>query len=274
MARLRGVYNAPCSQLGRRSRFAKVSVSMNIRRILTPGSILCILFCIFILGYGPAIGALLYTRWDARDKPELWIVPMPLTDLSVAQSTGETFSYLGYEFESPWAGVKSEKKYESIAIVYFSDGGFISIAKGPDLIRTMQEDATKRRRTIKDVFGAEATHSNYALRSTILHLTPRDLRLFSSPREMVANSVLLMLKPMSVTTAKSGLYSFQTERLRGFEEGTPGQANPVKIDALDEKDCEMDLLIGTQPHTSGTVSQADINRVLFSLRPVGPAPMK
>ena len=247
---------------------------MNIRRILTPSTIACALFCILIFSYGPAIGALLYMKWDARNKPELWIVPTPLTNLSVGQSTGGTFSYLGYEFESPWPKVKLEKKYESIAIVYFSDGEFISISKGPDEIRAMQEGTTKHRRTINNLFGAGAMASNYALRSEILNLTPRDLRLFSSPRQMVANSVLLMLKPMSVMAAKSGLYSFQAGRLRGFEEGTPGQTNPVKIDAFDERDGEIDLLIGTQVHSSGTVSQADINCVLFSLRPVAPAPTK
>ncbi len=245
---------------------------MNISRILKPSMILCILFCILVFFYGSAIFGLLYTKWNVRAKPELWIVPTPLTNLTIQRSTGEKFFYLGYDFESPWSAVKLEKKYATIAIVYFSEGQFISISKGVDTIRVMQEEATKRHRNLEVTLGDEVMHSNYALRSAILNLTPRDLRLLLSPREMVANSVLLMLKPIYITTAKSGLYSFQIERLRGFEEGAPGQAKVIKIDAFDERDHEVDLLIGTEINTNGKVSQEDINRVLFSLRPVSPAP--
>jgi hypothetical protein len=242
------------------------------KRSTTICIIATVVIAVFLFFYGRPIALLLLTKWQIRNKPELWIVPMPLPTSASEPSPGRTFSYLGYDFESPWTEVKLEKKYRLIATVYFSDGEFISISKGPDVISAMQEGSAKRRRTLQDVFGAGVMDSNYKLRSSILYSTPRDLRLFSSPRETVAQSVLLTLKPMSVMTAKSGLYSFQSRWLRGFEEGKPGQANPVAIDAFDEKDREIDILIGTQLHTNGTVSQADINRVLFSLRPVPTAP--
>jgi hypothetical protein len=254
---------------------------MIVWRSPKPSTIKCVvttvIICGFLYFYGRPI-ALLLTKWQVRNKPELWIVPTPLPSVASEPTPGRTFSYLGYEFESPWTKVKLEKKYRSIAIVYFSDGEFISISKGPDIIGAMQERVPKRRGTLRDVFGAGVMGSNYVLRSSILNSTPRDLRLFSSPREMVTNSVLLMLKPISVIAAKSGLYSFQSQSVRGFEEGTPGQANPVKIDAFDDKDREVDLLIGTQLHkryglTSGhklrsifTTSRTSCAGMMYELR--------
>jgi len=231
-----------------------------------------IIIAIFLYFYARPIGFMLLTKWQIRNEPELWIVPTPLPTGVSEPSAGRTFSYLGYDFESPWAEVKLEKKYQSIATVYFSDGEFISISTGPDLTGAMQERSTKRRAALQDAFGPGVMESNYRLRSSILYSTPSDLRLFSSPREMVAKSVFLVLKPISVLNAKTGLYSFQSKWLRGFEKGAPGQANPVAIDAFDEKDREIDILIGTQLRTNGTVSQADINRVLFSLHPAAAAP--
>ena len=231
-----------------------------------------VIIAICLYFYGRPIGFMLLTKWEIRNKPELWIVPTPLPTGASEPSPGRTFSYLGYDFESPWAEVKLEKKYQSFATVYFSDGELISISTGPDLTGAKQEASTERRTALQDTLGAVVMESNYRLRAAILYSTPRDLRLFSSPREMVAKSIFLVLKPIFLLNAKTGLYSFQTKWLRGFEKGTPGQANPVAIDAFDEKDREIDILIGTQLRTNGTVSQADVNRVLFSLHPAAAAP--
>ncbi|HVB08149.1 MAG TPA: hypothetical protein VNF00_04310 [Candidatus Acidoferrales bacterium] len=233
-----------------------------------------ILLCIVIFIDGPAIALLAYTKWEIRNEPELWIVPTPLTDLSIERSAGQKFSFLGYEFESPWTEVKKETKGESISILNFSNGDFISISKGADDLKAMKQDAARRGTDIKDVFGSQPTSSNYALRSKILYLTPRDLRLFSSPRQMAANSVLLTLKEVWTATAKGGLYSFQTKWLRGFQEGSPARNNPVTIYAFDEQDREIDLSMGTEPNANSRLSQADINRVLYSLRPISPSPAK
>ena len=255
----------------RTHRRSSVSRLMSMRPVRVFTAIIGILLCILIVVDGPAIAAVIYTKWEIRDAPELWVVPTPLTDLSIERSAEHKFSYLGYEFESPWTEVKKERKGESIAILNFSNGDFISISKGADDLKAMKQDAARRGTDIEDVFGSQPTSSNYALRSRILYLTPRDLRLFSWPRQMVATSVLLTLKGVWTATAKGGLYSFQTKWLRGFQEGSPARNNPVTIYAFDEQDREIDLSMGTEPQANSRLSQADINRVLYSLRPISPS---
>ena len=247
---------------------------MNSRRILTPSFAICVVLFLLAIFYTKPITALCYTKWKARNAPEMWTVPTPLPDMSAERSGGKKFSYFGYEFESPWTDVKKERKWESIVVLNFSNGTFISIldpARSANELQAMKQEAAKRGVDIKTVFGEEATHSNYALRSKIFNLTPRDLRLFSPRREMVSNSVLLILKSIQTKRIKGGLYSYQTEWLRGFQEGGPAEDKMVIIEAWDAQDREIEVWIGSE-EGANRPSQAEVNRILHSLRPIPALP--
>jgi hypothetical protein len=244
---------------------------MTIRRIFSPGTIVALVFCVVLLLYGRPVGVLLYTKWQVRNAPELWTVPIPLPVTASENSAGRTFSYFGYEFESPWTEVKRERKLESIAILNFSTGDTITIFdphKAADVLGTMKKAAAQRGADLKNVFGDEATRTNYALRSKILYLTPRDLRLSWSRGEMASNSVLLMMKKIWLPRTSGGLYSFQTKWFHGFQSGDPAKAEAVVIQAFDAKDQGVQLFIGSEPHSNNKPTQDDINRVLYSLHPV------
>jgi len=221
------------------------------------------------------VGFMLYTRWQIRNEPTLWNVPRPLLLGAPNPFIGMKFSYFGYEFDSPWTELKRERKMESVAIVNFSTGGVIEVLAAPkngNELDAMKHEAEKRGADIRNVFGEEATRSNYALRSKILSLTPRDLRLFSSRQEMVANSVFLILKGIETRHYRGGLFSFQTEWLRGFQEGDPALDNMVIVEAFDSQDHKIELYIGYEPTAESKPSQTDINQILLSLRPVSPSP--
>ena len=246
---------------------------MSICRFVKLSSFVCVALCAIIsYFYLPAIVGLFYTKWDVRHRPELWIVPTPLTDLSVARSIGQKFSYFGYEFESPWTEVKRERKYESIVVLNFMNGGVISLtnpAESLDALQLMQQEARKRGRNISDVFGDSATRSNYALQSKTLQLTPADLRPFSSRQEMAGNSVLLIIKGIRVTNRTDAIYSFQTDWLHGFQIDSHNMAGrkEINIYAFDAGDHEMDVMVGSEPRTAQP-SQEDVNRILYTLRPI------
>jgi hypothetical protein len=225
---------------------------------------------VLLFAYARPIALLLYTKWEVRKATELWVVPTPLRLVATEPQTGKTLSYFGYDFESPWTDVKRERKLESIAVVNFSGGQFISIldpAHSTDELQMMKREATKRGVELRSVLGEEATRSRYALRSKILNLTPGDLRLFSPRQEMVANSVFLIMKKAWMARLKGGLYSFETNWLRGFQEGGPAQDDMVIIEAFDAQDHEIQVWIGSGHGASNRPSQADINRILYSLRP-------
>jgi hypothetical protein len=85
---------------------------------------------------------------------------------------------------------------------------------------------------------------------------------------MVSSSVLLMLKPIWTGTLQGGLYSFQTEWLRGFQQGDPTRDKTVTIDAFDAHDQEIALSVGWAQGASQNVTQSELNRIIYSLRPI------
>jgi hypothetical protein len=258
---------------------------MNSRRAatwtgLSLGGLFVLLFCagmgLLGAGYGRPLILLAFTKWHFRNSPEIWIVPTPLPTAAIERTPGRIFSYFGYQFESPWTDIKQERKGDAIVVVNFSNGAVISIANPEQSfneLATLNADAVKQGVPLKDVFVGDAINSRYGLRSYELNLTPRDLRWFSSKREMVMNSILLVFKGISAPRYQSGLYTFQTDWFRGFQEGDPVKAKIVVIDVFDDKDQSLELMVGAAPN-SIKVSQSDVNRVIYSLRPVPATPPK
>ena len=139
---------------------------MNARHILKPSYILVIVFVLIVWVYGGPLYLLLAEKQRARSHPELWIVPKPLTDVSIDQSEGHAFSFFGYQFEAPWTLVRQERVFRSMAIVNFSNGVsivFFDPAQQVDFLATLSGKGTKNEATLKKLFAAEATRSTCRL---------------------------------------------------------------------------------------------------------------
>jgi hypothetical protein len=179
------------------------------------------------------------------------MVPRPLPAASIEQTVGQTFTFYGYQFEVPWTEVKREEHLKSI-----------------NQLKLLTREGTENEAVLKRILGEEVTRSNYMLRSKILNLTPSDLHLSLSRQKMVSSSVPLMLKPMWTGNLQGGLYSFQTEWLQGFQRGDPTRDKTVTIDAFDAHDHEIELSIGRAPDARQDVTQSELNRIVYSLRPI------
>ncbi len=231
---------------------------------------LCAILGVFFYFCGPALEYFAFVRWQFRNSPEMWNVPKPLSPDASTHPTGPKVTYFGSEFESPTTEVKVERKFESAVVLSFSDCAGMSIIKpGPsgDLIGVMQQEASKKGRNIQEVFGQEATRSSFALRSKVLNLTPSDLRLFSSRQEMAGNAVLLVIKGVESQRFKNGLYSFATPWTRGFQDGDLMRDRGVVIEAFDNQDRRLTLIVGAKPGKT-CFAQSDLNHIIFSLRPI------
>jgi hypothetical protein len=246
-----------------------------VKRNSIIGMIGGILAIVVLWLYGRPLGMMLSTKWDARTQPELWVVPQPLPATAAETSIGKSFSYLGYEFESPWTDVAFERKTNSVVVLNFSNGQGIAVFDWPQgPLQMLKGETAEQAAALQAVLGAEATRSNYAFLSSILAVTPGDLRVFSSRHKMVANSVLLSMKQIEISKVKGRVYSFETDAIRGFQKGDPLQDVTVTIEAFDAQDHKIELLIGAKPNTNPKPSQADINRILYSFRPASTALVK
>jgi hypothetical protein len=220
---------------------------------------------------------MLSVKWDARTQPELWVVPQPLLATTSETSIGKSFSYFGYEFESPWTEVAFERKTQSVAVLNFSGGQAISVFDWPDsdgLVQAMKGGSVERGSALETVFGQGTMRSNYDLISRTLNVTPGDLRIFSARQNMVGNSVLLRIKQIEISRVKGRVYFFQTNSFRGFQEGDPLHDAVVTIEAFDAQDHRIQLLIGAKANASSKPTQGDIYRVLYSFRPISTSQLK
>lgn len=230
----------------------------------------CVLFGMFALYYAKPISAVLYVKWQARTRPELRAVPQPLPTSSIDNSPGRRFSYFGYEFELPWSDLPQERMLESVVVLNFANHTAISLfdqSTQPDSFSTLREIASKRGTDIGTYWGDQAASSRYGLLARTLTITPSDLGLFSSRQRMVGDSMLLLIKGIQTRRYEGRLYSFVTSSYRGFQEGSPEHDRAVIIQAFDGSDHEVEIWISTKPNEK-PVSQAEVNRLLFSLHPV------
>jgi hypothetical protein len=245
---------------------------VSTRRIPKFQAIICIaLGVLLLLLYVRPLTLLSVVRWKTRGKPEFWIVPRQLGDVSIDRTAGRNFTFYGYQFEVPWTDVKREVQLKNMELVFFSNNFVIMLhdpAKAVNQLKVLTREGTKDEAALKRLFGEETTRSNYALCSKIVNLTPRDLHLSFSTQKMVSSSVLLMLKPQRVGTQQGGLYSFQTEWLRGFQEGNPTRDKVVTIYAFDAGDHEIEISVGRGQGPSQDITQSELNRIIYSLRPM------
>lgn len=98
-------------------------------------------------------------------------------------------------------------------------------------------------------------------------------RFLLSRQEMAANSVLMILKLMHAGSAKGGEFSFQTDWLRGFQDGDPAIDKMTISSCFDAQDREIELWVGSTVGTKKP-SQADVNAIIFSLRPATVSPSR
>ncbi len=219
--------------------------------------------------FGGLLFVVFFTMWQIHSTPELWIVPKPLADSSVDHSPGKKISFLGYECESPWINFDKETKVNSSVTLTFSEGEIFAYPED-DVADLKRQTAAN---TIIDAIGDAAISSNYAFRSKVLYLTPQDMHFFPSPRrKVVANALFLNLKRLyaPASVVRTGMYSFQTEAIRGFQIGSPTQSRLVEIYAFSKQDRAVTVGLRLPPDAKGELTQAKVNRIIYSLRPVSP----
>jgi len=213
---------------------------------------------VFLITYGGRIALFFFTRWAVRDTPQVWLVPTPLAVVPPDRPTGRKFSYFGYNFETPWIestserGIDANDESNSAVNLTFSTGNVVVIfdpAK-QDSLQILNQGSPKRGEELKRYFDDQALRTNYSMRAKELYLTPHDMRVFSPPLEEAGNSALIIMKSDELRRIKGGLYSFQTERLRGFQQGNPVQDEVVIVEAYDSQDHVIKLFIASDPPAS------------------------
>jgi hypothetical protein len=227
-----------------------------------------------VLAYAWLFGGATILVWqikkEAARNPALAMVPVPLSDTSISTARGSTLTKFGYQFDVPWK-MKETKETGTIAI-FRSESGQEAIMfwdpaeiKGP--VKLMKDTPGVQLGALASVYGAKAIQSNYDFDQAVVNSTPSQLSYVLPRRKEVRAAVLLMLKPIEMIDSETGFYSFETQNLRGFQNGNPAEAKNVIVKAFDVQDRQFEFVFGNRSYPDSGLTQADINLILHTLRP-------
>ncbi len=243
------------------------------------------------------------SAYAARKAPSVArIVPTDLKDLSISPAPGMKLSYLGYEFEVPWADLdvsktrlyplESSNKYG--VILAFASGRrvYMNVAHAHSVADDFAKlDLRTPLAKFGAVSGAPALEymrlakfdsilatptSDYQLVKNVYEFTPDNMHFWSlSPSVHERDTALLVIKSvMPAKAAESGIFRIQTQEFQGFQEGNPEtHQSGLHVD-LYSNEGGVDFVFLQHGAPDPTfVTQPEINRIIQSLHKAVPQPV-
>ena len=218
--------------------------------------------------YGLQLRNWMRARQLQKSHPALALVPHPLGDTSITGDQGMTLAEFGYRFEVPWTQIQSHEAAPLTALYRFPGGFGLAVWNAAELtttIKMMRDAAERSKHPFTNFLGAR---TDYELLNSELKVTPGQLSPFMPRQEAYRRSVLLSLKQMELPgEATADLYSFTWNGWRGFQLGNPERNRVVEVRCFDSHDRELRFFFAVERGSNTSISQADINKVVQSLRP-------
>ncbi len=200
----------------------------------------------------------------------LGVQPMAISEADTAPGTKEAF--FGYEFEVPWSNAEAKVSREMLILTANGHGLMLwdPTAKPQlfgDASKPIQHPSMKD--PIGSVVGKEATQSNYDLVKHTLDMTPDRISPMLSKREAIGRFTLLRMKSaLYCDKGHPAFYSYRQGGLNCLQIGEFGAGRVVGVKCFDGMDRELNFHFSARQDASTVLTQAEINRVVQTLRPV------
>lgn len=213
----------------------------------------------------------LQVRYSLRQVPIANEIPIDLDDRSVTAGDGSKLSCFGYEFEAPWQDLDAGNiRRKTMVLIPFRSGLGVLVGHGSthDLVDAAMNGSNTSPQHFRAAYGDKATGSDYEFLNLALNTTPSQVRLFGSKEDAARKSVLIMMKAI-IVPGDSGLFTVRTNEFRGFQYGDPSKhPKRVTVSLYSDKG-GIELSFSRKDLKPLAISQADINRVIQTLRYVG-----
>jgi len=251
-----------------------------LRRIVT--TIVVTLSVIFVCIYWVAPVAVSF--YAARTAlPVAKIVPTELKDHSVSQSPATKLAYLGYGFEVPWSDLDQTKivmypkdKAEKTRVVLaFQSGLRLMVTAVPprEFAQLWATDFKTPPQGVDILFGPGSSTSDYTFVRNVYEYTPDKMHYWSlSPSLHAREQMVLLTKSIMPTrAAATGIFCVQNQDYKGFQQGNPeGRQDGLVVDLYSDESHFEIMFLQKDYHSATGVTQADINRVIQSVRRAAP----
>jgi hypothetical protein len=264
------------SQNWRMQRWPLIRRSMSKRtRVLVTIGLAVFVTGIYLYAFGQQTAFGLMLRYKCRGIPLAWETPVALADLSISPTPHSQHFFCGYQFELPWDDVDARKSRNvgSIQVTFFrsKDAFWFSCFPPKDFVNGIAKEMNFDRQQFRSDFG-DAADSDYDFNRAMLAATPGAITLLTPDQQVRRESSLLLLKVMATPPTDSGIFLLHTPRFKGFQFGAAGRRpNRITVYLYDEKG-GLNLIFFQGRHGSApSISQAEINRVVQSVRRIGDA---
>jgi len=180
----------------------------------------------------------------------------PLEDSGVSTAAGTNLSYYGYSFEVPWRGIDTVQKRMHWVEIHFKSGLVLTFFNPKYFQADLIDDGGTK----------------YEQYKAVLSMTTSQLSPFCSHEHFARSLKLLEVKGTMFehSSAAPDIYSFRTNRYRGFEiSGLSQNWQSVGLILFDAADREINIGVDAgRPgqHPAVKITQTEINRVIQSFR--------
>jgi hypothetical protein len=238
------------------------------KRILMWVGVVVVSGGVYLWCFGVQTTSALMVRYQFRKLPDVAKTPVPLSDLSISSVPHRVVYYFGYECELPWDDVDEakDKTVGTIHVTSFRSGNAFWFSTFPpkDFVNGIMKTSNLDQQSFRQLYGDAAFESDYAFHDKMLRLTPSEITPFISESQAISGQMLLLIKAISTPKANSGIFSVQTQGLKGFQFENP-QTKPARVsEELFSSDGGIDVIF-MQKVGGPTISQAEINRVIQSI---------
>lgn len=225
----------------------------------------------YVVAYGLQTLICLETHRWALSSPYLKAVPQPLPTTIATAAQERNLEFYGTGFEAPWKGPAKKKGGDAQSKLDFPSGPiviFFNPANEGDLVGKIRGGDPHVYSSYEGIFGTGFFPDNYSLYSAVYSAAPNELWPFTSRSKAIRTNTLLMWKLRFGTNGADTIYSVRSTNMRGFQLGDPSRDRTVMEQLFDNQGGQLRILFTSKSGQPGTIPQADINCVLYSLKPL------
>lgn len=203
----------------------------------------------------------------ATDDPGIEKVPVALPDHSVATLSGMRVEHFGFSIQLPWKEIYRDSAWENSAMISSMDGGVVEMRYPSDSSDLMA--AMRRMVNTISAIHAESSGTNYALTKAVMNARPEQVKWWMTRGQNAKYATLLLMKSSFEIECRGAIYEIDSGEIRGFQQGNPSVAPYcVKLDLFDAGDHHFQIRIDQYPVRGPVVTQAEVNAMVASLRPM------
>lgn len=225
----------------------------------------------YILFYG--LQTLIYVEvrsWGTRDA-SLYVTPSTLNVTATKPASTTHLEFYGFQCEAPWKGPAKTTETPDYVESKFPSGPIVRVEspeEQADALQSFKGESPEQQQHIANVFGAHPFDSNFDLFRAVYSASPSQVSAFLPRVDAERVSTLLDWKMSLDSQLPGGTFVFDLGRIRGLQFGDPDHSEAVILRAFTEHDRQFKILLTHLDASNFKVTQADINQIILTLKPV------